>query len=278
VAAVRIYLDTIGWNALYDSSYDSDARFLEENEVVFSSCNLDESCLSNSDRARDLLAFAWRASNKKKLLDHLELTAVEIRGRQTNEEPSPFDDDPAFMQAWEYMRQHGIPPDMHEAMKRGMIEAKRHYRSHLRTTRDVFRPIFDRFAEIGIKQAWPQMLNEMDRDGSITEWIIGLLKHEGLLSRIPDPAGVAEISFRDLPGTACWVEYCIGLAYLAAFESGSHTKPDLGDQIDFRHATYAGIADVFVTADGRMEQVLTDMVIDRRAQIVQPDGLAGLVQ
>ena len=48
-------------------------------------------------------------------------------------------------------------------------------------------------------------------------------------------------------------------------------RPDFGDQVDFRHACYAGVADLFVSNDGRMREILTTMVVDRRAEVLSPD-------
>lgn len=275
---MRVYLDTIVWNALHDDAEPAALPLLEDHEVLFSSCNLDEFALASDDRARSLAAFAWRISNKKKLLDHLELTAAEIRRHQHGQGPAPmFDDDPMFMQAWGYIRRRGVPREVRDGMQK-MTGTKKDYRAHLRMTRDVFRPVFERFAHLGIEQAWSEILKEMDEEGSVVHWLKGLLEHEGLLERVPDPDALVEVSYVDLPATACWVEYSIGLGYLAAFEGGAHAKPDLGDQVDFRHAAYAGVADLFVTDDSRMRHVLTTMLRNRRAEIVDSSGIAGAIQ
>lgn len=218
---MRIYLDTSAWNALHDAADPAEVSLLEGHEVLFSSCNLDEFVLSSSDRARALTAFAWRVSNRRKLLDHLELTAAEIRHHELGGGPALlFDDDPMFMQAWEHIRLDGVPPEVRDAMQQ-MAGTKKDYRAHLRTTRDAFRPVFERFAHLGIQQAWPEVLNEMDTEGLIMDWLKGLLEHEGLLDRVPDPGALDDLSYPELPATACWVEYSIALGYLAAFETGS---------------------------------------------------------
>lgn len=269
-----VYLDTIGWNALCDSGDAATLRALADSEVLFSSCNLDEFSLASDDRARQLARFALRVSNGRKLHDHLELTAAEIRARQTGHEPAElFDDDPMFLVAWEGTSIGGLPRPVRQEHERTMGFAKRAFREHLRTARDLFRPVFESFAQLGVKPAWPEILAQLDRDGSLMKWVLGLLDEAGLLVTIQDPEQAAELSCLTLPATACWTEYMVGLSYLASFESGKDTKPDLGDQIDFRHAAYAGIADVFVTEDGRMRHVLGDLVLHRRAQVVGVDRL-----
>ena len=274
-----IYLDTIAWNILCDSRERTAMQVLENSEVLFSSCNFDEFCLASSERAQELCAFSLETSNGRRLRDHIELSAAEIRARLTSSEPAdPYEDDPKFSAVWKHASESGVPEQIRSAAQEQMEAAKRDLRDHLRTSRDVFRPLFARFEKLGVKQAWPELLNEMDAEGSLMAWVLGLIEHEGLLGSISDRDAAARIGCRSLPATACWVEYSVGMSYLASFDSGKMTKPDRGDQVDFRHAAYAGVVDVFVTADSRMQYVLNELVLDRRAEVVTPDGLGAVVQ
>ncbi len=271
---MKVYMDTIAWNAVHDRVQTGSIEFYRGPEYLFSSCDLDEFCLSESPRARELANFAWELSNRKKLLDHVELTAAEIASYQQGTAlQEPYDEDPRLIDAWAYVRRDGVPPEMHAALKADMEQTKRNYRSGMRLTRDIFRPVFDKFAAIGIEQNWRQILGEMNDEDLISTFLTNLLEHEGLLDRVPDPQRISDIDYVNLPATACWLEYYIAVSFLAAFESGKHARPDLGEQVDYRHACYAGIADTFVTADDRMMHILQNMVLHRRAEVVTPDEL-----
>ena len=50
-----------------------------------------------------------------------------------------------------------------------------------------------------------------------------------------------------------------------------HLRAEAGRVYGFRHACYAGVADLFVSNDGRMREILTTMVVDRRAEVLSPD-------
>jgi hypothetical protein len=60
----------------------------------------------------------------------------------------------------------------------------------------------------------------------------------------------------------------LALGFTASFEGGATSKPDYGDQVDFRHAAYAGAVDVFVTEDRKMAELLSSKLCDARAKIV----------
>ncbi len=271
---MKVYMDTSGWNALYDATGGTLPSELTDREYLFSSCNLDEFCLSGSDRARELADFAWRLSNQRKLLDHVELTALEIACYQSGTRPeSLFDEDPRFMEVWEHVRRNGVPPALQEQLRASMQTSKQEFRSRLRITRDLFRTVFQKFADLGLEKNWPDVLRELNAEGLVTKMLHELLEHEGLLHMLPEPGSLDQVPLEELPGTACCLEYYVALSFLAATQSGRQARPDIGDQVDFRHACYAGVADLFVTGDDRMHHVLSTMVVHRRAQVAGPEAL-----
>ena len=80
------------------------------------------------------------------------------------------------------------------------------------------------------------------------------------------------LAYRSLPGTACWVQYYMALSFLASYEDGRSANPEPGDQADFRHAAYSGIAELFVTEDARMTAILTEMVPAVKSTIMSFQG------
>jgi hypothetical protein len=149
--------------------------------------------------------------------------------------------------------------------------ARNPMRDWLREGRSVFGPVFRSFREHGVARPWDETLDELYDEGHIGRMIADLLHGEGLEPRLPDAGALAGIPYRQLPGTACWVEYYTALAYMAAEEPGRASRPDLGDQADFRHAAYAGVVDVFVTDDGKMLHALGELVPSVRATVLTAD-------
>jgi hypothetical protein len=268
---MRVYLDTSGWSAAHDVRGGVPLRDIGR-EFLFSSCNLDEMALAEFSRARALAQFAWLSSNKLKLKDHLELAAAEIRSLHGELDDSDlFENDVGFMRAWEQIRSSGVPAPIQDAVRRTLTRIKKQFREHLRDTRDLFRPLFDGLESRGFQRSWPELLNEMVSDGSIMRMVEGLLAAEGLLRAVPSAIDLRRVSLTRLPATASWTECYIALSYLATQNEGRVSRPDFGDQVDFRHACYAGVADVFVTGDVRFKEILDRYVVHKRAEIVTPD-------
>lgn len=264
-----VYLDTSAWNGVLDAG-GAPAVDRTDRCIVFSSCNMDEFSLAPGDKARQLVRLSYSLSNRRKLLDHVEMTAVEIAARQAGQTDYPVfdDDDQGFYAAWEYSRSHGFPSEVVAQMEIKMKSAKAAYREHLRQTRDLFKPAFQAIRQVGLPDDWPTVIRDFNDEGHITLMLETMLASEGYLRNMPDPEGLSGIRWQELPCTACWIQYHLALSYLASREEGKLAKPDLGDQIDFRHVCYAGIADVFVTSDARMAEVLKSMVTDRRAHVI----------
>jgi hypothetical protein len=241
---------------------------------------LDEFSLASSARAKELAGFAWRLSNRKKLLDFIEVTAAELASWRTGRAVDYFDSgDRGFSLAWNAMRNRGVDDGTRSAMQAIMGMPKNEYTGHLRATRELFGAFFRAAAENGISRDWPSILSEMAGEPDIRGMIAAALSDPGLRSQKANLATLANVDYRELPGTACWVQYHLALSFLAAQRTGKLTRPDHGDQVDFRHACYAGIAGVYVTRDSRMKEVLSTMVPSCRARVVTPgeylDGVVG---
>lgn len=265
---MRIYLDTSAWSALH-GKHVSKAR-ATGHEILFSSCNLDEFVLASPHRARELARYAWSVSNREKLLDHLEMTAKEVSAYRRGVALADFRDtaDPWFFEVWAAVRTTGLTHDMRRQMAVRTEHAKLLFRDWLGGVRARFKLLFDLAREEGAEVAWDQHLRELESEGYIGEMLDGILRAEGL------GAETRDIPYRNLRATACWVQYYLALSFLAAHASRKTGRPETGDQADYRHACYAGVADVFVAGDSRMRHILNEMVRDKRANIMSPDEFA----
>ena len=165
------------------------------------------------------------------------------------------------------MRKIGISSELKDRLKEISRFSKGEYRDQLRSDRDVFKPIF-KFAEtFGVHKLWPDLFKEMEDEGYISLLIKNLLEQEGYAIEIPKPDLIDKVPYRYIACAAAWIEYYLAIFYLAFFEKGKIAKTDFGDQIDFRHACYAGLANIFVNGDQRMFSVLADMVETKRSII-----------
>lgn len=268
-----VYLDTSAWNTFCDWTSRRSLKWFSGPEYLFSSCNLDEFSLAPPARSKELASLAWRMSNRKKLLDHIELTATEVAAHRGGRAADYFDGrDKGFPVAWAAMRRTGGDTPMREAMRASMESGKQEYRVHLQLMRDTLGPFFRAAAVHGVSREWPDLLDEMSSEPEIREMLVGVLGEPGLGSQTANIAALSHIDYRVLPGTACWVQYHLALTFLAAQKTGRLARPDKGDQVDFRHACYSGIAEVFVTGDKRMHEVLSTMVPACRARVLSPDA------
>lgn len=268
-----VYLDTNAWNGLLNWETGSPANGCRRFEYLFSSCNLDEFCLADISRAKALADLAWERSNRRKLHDHLEMTAIEIAAFQRGESSYPiYHDDPGFQIGWQAMRAMAWPNGMREALQRQVTAAKKQFLEHLRESRRIFMPIFQLGRKLGLRTEWNSFLQELETDPALRSFVLESLRLAGLAAYIPDPDSTPSLPFWSLPATSSWVQYWLALSYIACHETGRLTHPDLGDQFDFRHACYAGIADLFVTGDARMKYLLTERVPDRRAEVLDLDA------
>jgi hypothetical protein len=270
------YLDTNAWNRLLDWSARRSRSHLRGRTILFSSCNLDEIAGAGHYRAKDLASLAWDVSNKRKLFDHLELTVAEIRAHlRAAPDASPFDDDPRFVYSWKQVRTGSTSKEVADALKETMSEAKKSFQEHLRRQRELLRSTFRLFESLGVRKEWRDMLDELEGEGYIREHIAQNLEFAGASDLAREIRARDPRMYRSLPGTSCWVQYYMGLSFIACYEDGEQSKPDFGDQVDFRHAAYAGIADQFVTSDQRMRRILMEMVPSRHSSVLTFEEFIG---
>jgi hypothetical protein len=267
---MKIYLDNNGWDALFDHS-ERGGNISASHEYLFSSCNLDEFGLAPRERRRDLAAFALKVSNGKKLLDHIEFTIAELMMYQSGSASivCPYDEkDSGFHMGWRMLAANGLPENLVESASAEFEREKSAMREWTRASRELFRPGIGRSGKGYVEDNWPTVLSEMYEDGQVNFFLKRQLEQEGMLDLLPDPEGIASVPIEQLPATSCWIEYYLALLFLTSYGSGKSGKPDRGDQVDFRHACYAGVADVFVTGDLRMAKILSEMVPSRRSKLL----------
>jgi len=274
-----VYFDTSAWNFFCDWLVGKSKNRLAGPEYLFSSCNLDEFSGSGHHRARELASLAWDLSNRQKLLDHVELTVHEICNYQRGVPTSIiYDNDPTFQTAWRTLRTSGIRVELKNTLNGIVKSSKQEYRNGLRLERQVFKHVFESLRSMGLQKPWPEILQELEAEEYIARMLTNLIVQEGYSHEIPDLAGITKIPYRKLPGTAAWVQYYLALFYLASFDGGKDAKPDLGDQVDFRHACYAGISDVYATADTKMYEILTEMVENKHSIVLKPEEYLGWLE
>ena len=265
-----VYMDTSAWTALLKRQAGRSLRQVEGPEYLFSDCNLDQFAAASSYYvAKDLAKLAWRLSNQKRLADHVEFMINEIaafqKGRPT---PSIYAEHPGFHPVWRVLRTTGTPREMKALADETIRKAKKDFRAHLRADRATFRTFFQRLEEFGFTKPWKEMLGELEREGYVGRHLSNLVCAEDRNRVVPDRTTVSQIPYRQLPATAAGTQYFLALRFRAAYESGKDARPDYDDQTDFRHAYYAGIADVFVTEDSKMGDMLKNYVVTKRAEIL----------
>jgi len=264
-----VYMDTSSWNAACKRISRHGKTIFLNHEYLFSSCNLDEFVLASFHVAKDLATCAWRLSNRKKLLDHIEMTVMEINCYLSGIKYSYYDNsDENFFKGWDSIKRIGPNKQLQDEIRYSLDDTKRMFKNHLMIGRKFFNPLFKMFARFGLKKSWKKVLAEMEDDGNINKFIHDILYYTNLLGLVSNPKAIFNIPYTELPCTACWVQYYVALSYAACFESGKQSKPNYGDQFDYRHACYAGIADIFVTNDKKMYDILINKVYAKRSKII----------
>ena len=281
-----VYMDTSALNAVYDKFRLGriGARSLRAFEFLVTSCQLDEILRSDLRRAADLAQFLWRYSNRQKLLDHVEIHACELEaafmGRSLTKADYLDPTDIGFRVAWNAVRRGQTPGVVKAEADDGIESAKSDFRDGLRERRAMFARAAAIGPCIGSVSSWRKVLRELRTEGWIGELIWKSLA-EDPLTRVGerfDRGAVVAIDYRELPCTAVGLEYYLALQYLAALGTGDVARPERGDQVDFRHAYYAGLSDVFVTSDRRMRLILSDYVQADRAEILDVDACLALIR
>lgn len=268
-----VYLDTSAWNWTLAFMAGRSRRIFRDVQILISSCVLDEFCLASPGRAQELSSFAWEISARWKLKDHLPLSADEISSHQRGVEYPSLEDtgDPKFHEGWRLLRTGQITKEHKEWVGEQLNEAKKRFRDWLQSLREEFAPLFVQAKTEGLECPWPAYLRELREEGRVSDLITGLLQEFDLVANIPDIDAIIEIDPGGVPATSCWSEYYLAQSYLASRVQGASGKPNRGEQIDFRHAAYAGVVDFFITADARMEEILNEMVFSKRAHVLHPE-------
>lgn len=268
---MRVYLDTSGWNALCDWGQRRSRKWTQGVEYLFSSCNLEEFANASPGRGRQLADYAWQVSNRTKLLDHLELTVEEVSAYQLQRETDWYDrTDAGFQPAWRALRTQGLNTVIRGAVQADTRRSKDAYREWFREGRRTFQPLFVAAEKVGLKRSWPEMQQELLEGPEMRQGLRTSLLDAGLLAALPNSAELEKVPWSSTPCTTCWYEYHIALYHLVSHDSKRLGKPDLGDQVDFRHAAYAGLADEFVTGDMRMHAILSTMLSGCRSRVTTP--------
>lgn len=275
----KVYLDTSAYNfILLNYSIDELSHIIcDKYEVCFSSCNLDEFGLCEPDISSRLATFAWQVSNKKKLLDHIDLIIHEMLFYLGKVKHLDYFDenDAGFFMAWEAMRDKTVPADFIEFTKEMAKEIKQGFKERARDMRKFFNPYlqdidFDR-TEL-VKLYWSKILSDMEKEGWIQNFFINnLYEYIPEFSEVISLDELLTIDYRKLTGTAPGIQYYFALQYVQCFQSGLLSKPDMGDQADVRHTFYAGIMDYFVSNDKRMIEIFNDYIFAECAIVIDPN-------
>ena len=244
-------------------------RTIQGPEYLISDCNLDQFASASHHVAKNLATLAWRLTNQKRLADHVELIIEEVTAYQERRPVrSVYKPHPGFEIAWTTVRTTGAPVEMKALADETIRGAKREFRQHLRAERATLLPLFQAYESIGLQKTWPEMLSELEDEGYIGAYLREFVRHFDVPHNIPNPHRIAEIPYRELPATAAGTQYYMALSFRAAYETGRSAKPDYDDQTDFRHAYYAGVADVFVCEDRKMREILQEYVVTKNADVV----------
>ena len=262
-------MDTSAWNALARWQQRRSLRSIKGPEYLISDCNLDQFAAASHYVAKDLATLAWRLTNRRRLADHVELMIEEITAYEDRRPiRSIYKEHPGFELAWNTIRTSGAPREMKALADDAIRDAKRQFRDHLRAERSTFFSFFQGFESLGFKKPWAEMLDELEREGYIGQYLENIVRHFDVPHSIRAPSKIHEIPYRELPATAAGTQYYMALSFRAAYEKGKNAKPDYDDQTDFRHAYYAGVADVFVCEDRKMKETLEEYVVTKQSVIV----------
>lgn len=281
-----VYLETSAFNSVFDAMRNrsrATKALATEYEILFSSCNLDEFGGAKRYRAVELASFAWKATNRQKLLDHIEIMATEIdRHLASGAPPADYVDrsDPGFPTAWQMMRENTTPELAEKAVQAYMRTAKEAFRDHGAVARRVFSSARKNHGDLGhLTPDWPVFLKELEEDAFPQQVMVQQLIEVCPEVRLKASADeIMNVDYRLLPSTAVGLQYFFALEYRASFESGRQNSPDLGDQVDVRHAYYAGIADYFVSDDRNCRRILSEDVEVRTSEVLSATEFLDLAE
>ena len=269
-----VYLDTSAINDL-----GVDLHLIAKTgqfEFLVSSCQIDE--LACADPARQILLtkLTWEVTNKQKLLEHIPImyaeTAAElgIRPRLRRLEDY-YDQDPLFLSSWRAVTTGLLPAQFMDHYREFVLAFKEGYRRWSNQDSEILRPVVNRLKRTGAPPpSWQDFLAETEAEGWFNEFIYVNLSLYPQFARFLVREDVLHIDYRRLRCTSVGLQYYLASQWLDIFGEGKHARITRGDQVDVRHAFYAGLADCFVTGDTKMRNILAHMVPGNRAKILQP--------
>lgn len=271
---MKVYLDTSAYNRLWDMLATRAAvrKSLRRHDIWFSSCNLDEFALAERSRGQQLAQFAWEISNRRKLMDHIELMMAEVL-EHLGKGPTvvPFDNSPGFFLAWDALRKGTFPVNLLPPLQQRIESAKRWFQQNAKDLRQAFHPIAQEAKKCGLHLMWHQTLQEMEQENRPAEFLINhLLIYESFARKITEEE-LKEVDYRKLRATSLGIQYYFALHYRHAYTEGPSSRPDRGDQVDVRHVFYAALVDYYVTADDGMADTLTNMVTADHGKVISPE-------
>jgi len=274
----KIYLDTSAYNFLLKSYPTRKISRLIRNkfEVLFSSCNLDEFGIAGTPYSSILATFAWEITNQKKLLDHIELMVGEILLELKKIECLSYYDetDIGFIPAWISMKDKLLPEIINQSTSNDMYYAKTIFKDFEMNMRKTFHT-FNIIEKKDSLRRWQLDLKEIERQKGFNNFLVTHLYN--YYEDIRDLVTIEEllrINYKKLKATAVGLQYYFALGFIHTHLTGKHSKPDFGDQIDFRHAYYAGIVDYFVTSDRQMLDILNNYVLAEHCQVFDTEAFA----
>lgn len=275
---LQIYLDTSAYNFLL-KSYPTRkiSRLIRKKcEVLFSSCNLDEFGLAESPYSSILATFAWEITNQRKLLDHIELMFREILLELKKIKYHSYYDeaDIGFIPTWISMKDKLLPEIINESASNDMYFAKTIFKDFEMNIRKSFHS-FNTVEKQDSLKRWQHDLKEIERQRGFNQFLItNLYNYSAEVRDVVTIEELLRIDYKKLKATAVGLQYYFALVFIHTHLPGKHSKPNFGDQIDFRHAFYAGIVDYFVTSDRQMLDILNNYVLAEHCQVLDTETFA----
>ncbi len=278
-ARPRVYLDTSAVDRVFDAfnSRRVGAAALKQVWFAVSSCQLDEIVpIRRHGRRKQLASFLWQFGDRQKLLDSVELVALEIGAALDNRVLVHGDhvDRPnkVFDTNFRLLKNGTISEDWRLQVTDRVMKAKEAVKGHIREERERFKCAADAARELERTKPWREYLREMRDEGRMQQMLWNFLESDPYSSYEDrfDRDDVLGTNYQLLRCTRVGLEYVTAVRWLAAWETGDIARPELGDQADYRHAFYAGLCDWYVTADKRMYQILTEFVQGVSADVMFP--------
>ena len=230
------------------------------------SCQIDEIGLNRSAEFKSQLAdLIFNISDKKKLLDHIEIMASEVLFILGKIKSLSYID-PRFEFYNQIIKQiikKRITDEMQKYLEGQMISAKKLYREEENLIRQIFKPFFGLASYLGCKKDFKSIFTEMINEGLINDFLYKTLEFEkdnlGFdFSIIKDE--IYNLDLKKLNCSYIGIQGKIAYSYLSCFEQGNISKLKDSDQIDIRHLFYLNYAEIFVTDDKKMLEVSKNMI------------------